>query len=74
MSPNFKDAVNRARLLPPRQKAVLKALARGAERKEIAVEMGLSVRTVENYCAIIYNRLNIHNGREAVRIALAAQI
>jgi DNA-binding NarL/FixJ family response regulator len=44
-----KVAVN----LTPRQKDVLKQLARGLSKKEAAFEMGLSVKTVEYYWAQI---------------------
>jgi DNA-binding NarL/FixJ family response regulator len=68
----FNDAVNLARLLSPRQKEVLKALAEGAERKEIAEQLKIAESTVANHLQIIYARLNIHNAREATRLAVEA--
>ena len=40
---------------------VLRYLARGMSKKEIATVMHRSVKTVENHCSNIMNKLDIHD-------------
>lgn len=72
MSLNISEAVKRARRLPPRQRQVLRALAGGAERKEIADQLKVSRWTVDSYCAAIFATLGVHNGREAAVVGAKA--
>jgi two-component system NarL family response regulator len=60
--------------LTPREKEVLRLLARGRRNQEIATEMGLSVRSVGNHLAKIYNKLHIHGRSEAVLYAIKSGI
>jgi len=60
--------------LTPREKEVLRLLAKGRRNQEIATEMGLSVRSVGNHLAKIYNKLHIHGRSEAVLYAIKSGI
>ena len=67
---DLNNAVKAARLLPPQQRLVLKHLAAGLSRKEIADRMALSGNTVDMHCMLLFRALGIHNSREAVRVAM----
>ena len=56
--------------LTPRQREVLKRIAEGRSTKEIAFELGLSVKTVETHRAQIMERLGIRDVPGLVRYAL----
>ena len=56
-------------LLSPREKDVLLAVGQGLTNKEIAGELGLSVRTVETHRRNISKKVNLHGG-ELMRIAV----
>jgi DNA-binding NarL/FixJ family response regulator len=56
--------------LTPRQLTILKRLAEGAAAKEIAFELGLSVKTVETHRAQIMARLDLHDIPALVRYAI----
>jgi DNA-binding NarL/FixJ family response regulator len=56
--------------LTPRQRDVLKRIAEGRSTKEIAFDLGLSVKTVETHRAQIMERLNIRDVAGLVRYAL----
>jgi DNA-binding NarL/FixJ family response regulator len=60
--------------LTAREKDVLRLLARGRRNQEIAADLGLSVRSVGNHLAKIYNKLHIHGRSEAVLYALRTGI
>jgi DNA-binding NarL/FixJ family response regulator len=47
--------------LTPRQKQVLRLIAQGLANKEIAQELGISVRTVEVHRFYLMRRLKAHN-------------
>jgi len=74
MSVDMTNAIRAARRLPPRQKAVLRALADGKFRKEIAHENGIALGTVNQHCNALFLRLGIHSRVEAARVAVAARI
>lgn len=61
----------RARLaeLSPRQRQVMDHLVMGLSNKEIALRLGLSTRTVENYRAWVMERMRTRNLAELVRLA-----
>lgn len=59
-----------ARKLPPQLKHVLRHLAEGLSRKEIADRMELTPGTVDAYCSNLYGKLGVSNSREATRVAL----
>ena len=55
--------------LTKREADVLRTLASGAQDKQIAAALGLSVRTVKFHVRNIYAKLDVHNRTEAVRLA-----
>jgi DNA-binding NarL/FixJ family response regulator len=57
-------------LLTPRESEILSALGRGASSKEIAQELGLSVRTVEAHRQSIKRRLDIEGQAELIKYAV----
>jgi len=60
--------------LTPREREVLRLLAAGRRNQGIALDLGLSVRSVGNHLAKIYNKLHIHDRSEAVGYAIRAGI
>jgi DNA-binding NarL/FixJ family response regulator len=56
--------------LTPRERAVLRLLAQSRKRREIAEEMGISVKTVETYRSRIMFKLEIDNLPGLVRFAI----
>lgn len=60
----------RASMLTARETEVLRYIAQGKSKKEIANTMHLSVKTVENHTANIMTRLNIHDRVELARFAI----
>ncbi len=57
--------------LTDRELEVLKAVAQGERSKEIAIQLGISERTVKAHLASIYNKLGVDS--RAAAIAVAAQ-
>ncbi len=57
--------------LSPRQREVLRGIARGASNKVIARELGLSVKTVEYHRAELIGRLDLHDVASLTRYAVA---
>ena len=67
---------NKASITAPSQTAltgreleVLKAVAQGERSKEIAVQLGISERTVKAHLASIYNRLGVDSRAAAIAVA-----
>jgi DNA-binding NarL/FixJ family response regulator len=60
--------------ITPRQREIVKLLAEGKTSKEVAVALGMSVKTAETHRANIMKRLNCHSISELVRYALRNQI
>jgi two-component system, NarL family, response regulator LiaR len=56
--------------LSPREVEVLQHMAEGATSKEIARQLSLSAKTIENHRANILGKLQARNAAEAVTIAL----
>ena len=56
--------------LTMREQEVLRALASGARNKEIAAELGTSVRTVRFHAENIYQKLNVQTRSHATRVAI----
>ena len=52
--------------LTERQKTILRQLHRGAENKQIAAELGVSIKTVESHLTKIYRCLDVQSRLEAV--------
>jgi RNA polymerase sigma factor (sigma-70 family) len=59
-------------LLTPRERQVLHHVANGLHAKEIAVELGISPRTVEVHRTHIMGKLAVRNVAELVRFAVEA--
>jgi DNA-binding NarL/FixJ family response regulator len=59
-------------LLSARQREVARNLARGLTNKEIALQLGVSVRTVDMHVAHIFARLNCRTRAEAAGLVTAA--
>jgi len=62
------------RELTPRQRDVLRLLAQGKRMKEIAAELDLSVRTVENHKAHLLHVLSLTSTADLVRFAIKQRI
>lgn len=56
--------------LSPREQEVLTLVCQGLSNKQIAQRLYLSVRTVENHLASVYNKLGVHTRTEAAVLAL----
>lgn len=56
-------------LLSDREREVLVSIARGFSNKEIAGNLGLSVKTIETYKARVADKLGLHSRVEIVRYA-----
>ncbi len=64
------DAKSRLSTLTPREREVLRYLARGMGVKETAGVMHLSVKTVDNHKANLMAKLDIHDRVELARFAI----
>jgi NarL family two-component system response regulator YdfI len=62
---NSMESVN----LTDRELEVLKSVARGKRSKEIAVQLGISERTVKAHLASIYNKLGVDSRAAAIAVA-----
>lgn len=60
--------------LTPRQRDVLRMLAQGKRMKEIAAELAISVRTVEDHKAHLMQTLGLESTADLVRFAIKAHI
>lgn len=58
--------------LSPRQREILQMIAEGKSAKEIAFDLGISVKTVETHRAQLMERLGIHNVQGLIRLAIRA--
>ncbi len=56
--------------LEPHELQVLEMIAQGGQNKEIAMRLGVHVRTVARYRASIQHQLNLHSRADLVRYAL----
>ena len=61
-------------LLTPRELEVLERLARGRANKQIAIELGLGLRTVEGHVSNILAKLGVQSRTEAVAYALGSRL
>lgn len=62
------------RLLSPREREVLAALARGKRNKEIGAELGVSVGTVKTHLRHIFRKLTVADRTSAALTALQARL
>jgi len=61
---------SRAAQLSSREREVLRLIAEGMSNKEIAVMLGLSVRTIDSHRAAVMEKLGIHKVSGLVRYAI----
>jgi DNA-binding CsgD family transcriptional regulator len=61
-------------VLPQRQQAVLSAIARGRTMKDLADELGISVKTAEAHRRRLYDRFSVNNEAALTRLALQFNI
>jgi len=64
------EGSTRASTLTPRELEVLRYIARGLSKKDIAAIMHLSVKTVDNHSTSLMTKLNIHDRVELARYAI----
>ena len=64
-------AMSQRDVLTAREEEVLRAIAWGRSNKEIATELGISIKTVESYKASGTEKLRLRSRREILRYALA---
>lgn len=60
--------------LTPRELEVLRYIARGMSKKEIAATMHISVKTVDNHSTSLMTKLDIHDRVELARFAIRSGI
>ncbi|WP_332910025.1 response regulator transcription factor [Paenibacillus sonchi] len=68
-----KDSIspqNEAARLTDKETLILQAVARGFKSKVIAIDMGISERTVKAHLTAIYNKLGVDSRSQAVAVAL----
>lgn len=65
-----KEALSRASTLTSRELEILRYIARGMTKKEIASTMHISVKTVETHSANLMNKLQIHDRVQLARYAI----
>ncbi len=72
--PAAAEAAARIGSLKPREREVLELLMQGKQNKVVALELGLSTRTVEVHRARLMARLDVGSLAEAVRLAVRAEL
>lgn len=60
--------------LTPREREIVQLIAEGKSTKEVAVELGVSVKTAETHRTNIMRKLEIHSVGELIRYALRNKI
>ena len=68
------DTVAMYHRLSAREREVVQLVAEGRTNKEIATELGISVKTVDAHRTNIMRRLNVHSVAELVRYAIRNKI
>lgn len=61
-----KDSIDETNILTPKEKEILKELAKGLRYKEIADEMTISIETVRSHARKIYEKLQVQSRTEAL--------
>jgi DNA-binding NarL/FixJ family response regulator len=61
-----RNGIDDTDILTPREKEILKALAKGLRYKEIAAEMHISIETVRSHVRRIYEKLHVQSRTEAL--------
>ena len=67
------EILTRIAEMPRRQKEVMELVTEGLSNKQIAIRLGISPRTVENYRAWVMERLGASNLADLIRKVLTAQ-
>jgi len=65
-------AVERVKLLTPRQREILQLVAAGHRSKQIAYRLALSEKTVKMHRSLLLAKLQTSNVADAIRIAVEA--
>ncbi|MDH5235048.1 MAG: response regulator transcription factor [Gemmatimonadota bacterium] len=73
-APILTAAAERLELLTRRERDVLVGIASGKANKEIAADLGLSVRTVESYREALMDKLAIHTTAGLTRFAIESRL
>jgi DNA-binding NarL/FixJ family response regulator len=60
--------------LTSREQEILQRVAEGAANKEVAADLGISVKTVEKHRQSVMNKLGLHDTAGLVRYAIAAGV
>ncbi len=68
------ESATRASTLTIRELEVLRYIAKGMSKKDVARLMHLSIKTIENHTANIMRRLDIHDRVELARFAIRERI
>jgi len=61
-----KNSIDEVDILTPKEKEILKALAKGLRYKEIANEMNIGIETVRSHARRIYEKLQVQSRTEAL--------
>ena len=72
--PNINPASQCAPNLTPRECEVLQLIAEGLANKQIAAELGISIKTVEKHRQNLMDKLNIRDTAGLTRYAIGAGI
>jgi len=74
-SPNGRAAVKKAQnVLSSREVEVLQLIAEGKANKQVAAELGISIKTVEKHRQHLMSKLDLHDTAGLTRYAIAAGI
>lgn len=65
-----KKSIDETEILTPREKEILKLLAKGLRYKEIAAELNISMDTVRSHTRNIYEKLHVQSRTEAINKVL----
>lgn len=67
------DAMDRLKSLTPRERDVMSLLVAGGTSKEIASDLGISVRTVEGHRRRVLSKLDVTSAAQLVRIVMSTR-
>jgi len=67
------DALENLASLTPRERDVMSLLVAGATSKEVASDLGISVRTVEGHRRRVLSKLNVTSAAQLVRVVMSTR-